>query len=84
MNGEWVFVEGFNENGVFIEGTWHNGFFTASNDVSMSHGFHEMAMGTMNQGITDHNWVVHMSDKDDEVKIDDEPAEKVAEDKEEN
>ena len=74
MNGEWIFVEGYNDNGVFIEGTWHNGFFTASTaftDTAMTHGFHEMAMGTMNQGMTDHAWVVPMADKKQDPTTDD-------------
>ena len=74
MNGEWIFVEGYNDNGVFIEGTWHNGFFTASTgftDTAMAHGFHEMSMGSMNQGMTDHAWVVPMTDKKQDPTIDD-------------
>ena len=77
MNGEWIFVEGYNDNDVFIEGTWHNGFFTASSasavftDTAMSHGFHEMTMGSMNQGMTDHAWVVPMADKRQDPTIDD-------------
>ena len=77
MNGEWIFVEGYNDNGVFIEGTWHNGFFTASTasavftNTAMTHGFHEMAMGTMNQGMTDHAWVVPMADKKQDPTNDD-------------
>ena len=74
MNGEWIFVEGYNDNGVFIEGTWHNGFFTASTaftDTALTHGFHEMAMGSMDQGMTDHAWVVPMADKRPDPSIDD-------------
>ena len=47
--GEWVFVEGFNDNGVFIEGTWHNGFFSASEVVD----FGVLPMADRDDGIID-------------------------------
>ena len=60
--GEWVFVEGFNDNGVFIEGTWHNGFFSAS-DVA---DFGVLPMADRDDGIIDDEPAEEADDQDED------------------
>jgi len=72
MMGDWMFIEGFVDNGVFVEGTWNHGFFTPTQETilpfvtSSWDGFNEGNMDAMTGHVIHimDDQISHMSDKD--------------------